>query len=89
MKLSRARRVVENALGILVARWRVFRKSLEVQPELVDKLVLASCSLHNLLRSDAAEPVMESERLPVQAFDNLDGIRRHPTKYASKSSRKV
>ncbi|KAJ8933562.1 hypothetical protein NQ314_013936 [Rhamnusium bicolor] len=80
---------LSRAFGILVARWRVFRKSLEVQPELVDKLVLASCCLNNLLRSDAAQPVMESERLPVQAFDNLDGIRRHPTKYASKVREKI
>nr|CAI5836615.1 unnamed protein product [Callosobruchus analis] len=55
-RLSRARRVVENAFGILVARWRVFRRHLEVQPYLVDKIVLASCCLHNMLCSDSLEP---------------------------------
>ena len=47
--LSRSRRIVENVFGILVLRWRVFRRPLKVQPETVDKVVLASCCLHNML----------------------------------------
>lgn len=53
-RLSRARRVVENAFGILAARWRCFRGPLEIQPELVDQVVLTSCCLHNMLCADNA-----------------------------------
>lgn len=81
--MSRARRVVENAFGILAARWRCFRGHLEVQPEFVDKIVLASCCLHNMLCADNAfEPDNESLQLPEAALLNLDPLRRNSTREA-------
>lgn len=49
-RLSRARRCVENAFGILANRWRVFRSAIPLEPEKVKHLVLASTALHNYLR---------------------------------------
>ena len=49
-RLSRARRVVENAFGILANRFRVFRSPIQLDPSKVDDIVLATCSLHNFLR---------------------------------------
>eukprot|EP00795_Rhopilema_esculentum_P011147 gene11147-20031_t len=49
-RLSRARRVVENAFGILANRFRVFLSPLMISPENAEKVVLASCVLHNFLR---------------------------------------
>jgi len=52
---------MENAFGILAARWRCFRGPLEIQTGFVDKVVLASCCLHNMLCADNAfEPDTES-----------------------------
>ena len=50
-RLSRARRVVENAFGILANRFRVFTSPMRLSPEKVETVVLACCTLHNYLRS--------------------------------------
>ena len=46
---SRARRVTENAFGIVVSRWRIFRQPIEASPEKVKKYSLAAIDLHNYL----------------------------------------
>ena len=47
---SRCRRVIENAFGILVARWRIFLTPIRATVENVEKYVLACLCLHNYLR---------------------------------------
>ena len=49
-RLSRARRVVENAFGVLAARWRVYHTKIAVNPECVKAIVKATCVLHNFLQ---------------------------------------
>ncbi|XP_072144203.1 uncharacterized protein [Dermacentor andersoni] len=52
-RLSRARRCVENAFGILVSRWRAFLGTATGQPELLTDMVNAAVCLHNFLMVDS------------------------------------
>jgi len=46
-RLSRARKLVENAFGILAARFRVFRRPMLVTPIKAEMIVKAATVLHN------------------------------------------
>lgn len=48
-RLSRARRCVECAFGILVAKWRCLKTELQLDPENVDIIVKCVCLLHNMV----------------------------------------
>lgn len=48
-RVSRARRIIENAFGIASARFRVLRHTAELEPEVVSSIVCAVCVLHNFL----------------------------------------
>ena len=48
-RLSRARRVVENAFGILANRFRVFLTTINLGHEKVNVIILATCCLHNFM----------------------------------------
>ena len=47
---SRARRVIENTFGILVAHWRIYNTPIHAKPENVEKIVSATIALHNYFR---------------------------------------
>nr|XP_022910597.1 uncharacterized protein LOC111421654 [Onthophagus taurus] len=54
---SRARRVVENAFGILSAVFRVLRKPMLLQPETASKVTLTTVYLHNFLRKRSSREI--------------------------------
>ncbi|XP_064462305.1 uncharacterized protein LOC135372766 [Ornithodoros turicata] len=51
LRLSRARRIVENAFGVLSNRWRVCQSPLRHSPDRAGNIVLATVALHNFLRT--------------------------------------
>lgn len=48
----RLRRFIENAFGILVSQWRIFRKPIIAKPENAKLMVQATICLYNWLRKD-------------------------------------
>lgn len=48
-RLSRARRVVENAFGILQMRLRIFITTIQLEPSIVKLLTMCGYVLHNLI----------------------------------------
>ena len=54
-RLSRARRIVENAFGILANRFRLFMTPIALDPGKVEKIVIAACCLHNFLRQECPD----------------------------------
>ncbi|XP_036343074.1 putative nuclease HARBI1 [Rhagoletis pomonella] len=48
-RLSRARRVVENAFGILANRFQIFQRNIDLPLDKIENLTLAACALHNFI----------------------------------------
>lgn len=70
-RLSRARRVVENTFGILAQYFRIYFTPIHMNPDTIDKLIVSTCILHNMMRSQnisfSTTPDAE-ENLPVPDF---------------------
>lgn len=74
-RLSRARRVVENAFGILSQRFGLFGKPIALAPEKVQLIVHAACCLHNFLSRNlaSAETYMAEENVTSNTSQAASG----------------
>jgi len=48
-RLSRTRRVVESSFGVLIAKWRIYRRPIIASVTLAKKIVQAIYYLHNFI----------------------------------------
>ncbi|GBP12610.1 Protein ALP1-like [Eumeta japonica] len=48
-RLSRARRLVEYAFGILSSRFRIYHTQINIEPDKIENIVMATIALHNFL----------------------------------------
>ena len=69
-RLSRARRIVENAFGILASRFRIFRTQIMLQPHKVETAVLAATVLHNFLRVNCGAAYIPTASVDVENIVN-------------------
>ena len=77
-RLSRSRRIVENAFGVLAARWRVFHTKIAVNPEHVNEIVKATCVLHNMLGRQTTAVQIHSMLQDAPDLTHAEGIRPLP-----------
>ncbi|XP_022177724.1 protein ALP1-like [Myzus persicae] len=68
-RLSRARRTVECAFGVLANKWRVLHTSIQVEPDFTDEIVKACCILHNFVRKRDGINYEDSE---INSFDDIE-----------------
>lgn len=68
-RLSRARRVSENAFGIVASRFRIFRRPIDLKVETTELLVKAACSMHNWLRMTSSRDYFPSGCVDEEDFN--------------------
>lgn len=90
-RLSRARRIVENAFGILASRFRVFKQPLNLSLENIDAVVLASCALHNFLRKKSKTYLTSAcvDREDLESGTFIDGTWRQATNQLTSLQRNI
>ncbi|OXA39154.1 protein ANTAGONIST OF LIKE HETEROCHROMATIN PROTEIN 1 [Folsomia candida] len=55
-----ARRIIENAFGVMSKRFRIFRRPIVAQPQHVESIIKACIALHNFLRTqDLSAPSLD------------------------------
>lgn len=47
--------MVECAFGVLVAKWRIFKRPIEMTPEAASTAIMAACLLHNYAIDDVLQ----------------------------------
>ena len=73
-RLSRARRYIESAFGILTNKWCIFQRPLDLNVENAEIVIRACCALHNFVRE--RDGVQFEHTLNVEGLIDGDRIRQ-------------
>ena len=68
-RLSRDRRTIGNVFGILVARWRVFKRPIRASIETVLSIICACVCLHNYLQTTQWSSYTPQGFIDVEGYD--------------------
>lgn len=79
-RLSRARRYVECAFGMLANKWRILHRAMNVQYEFATDIIKACCVLHNfVLNRDGVKIFDDSDLQMLQSpTTNESSMSPHP-----------
>ncbi|GBN38066.1 hypothetical protein AVEN_208401-1 [Araneus ventricosus] len=88
-RLSRARRIVENAFGILANRFHIFHTSINIALPKIEIVVLTCCVLHNYLRKNSPGYVTEEEMNEPNFETTLTALSPDDHRNASNSAKLV
>ncbi|XP_044760175.1 protein ALP1-like [Coccinella septempunctata] len=72
-RLSRARRVVENAFGLLSQRFRLYNRRIQLQPDFVDKIIMTTCILHNFIGPHSGLPSEDKNEIKLTSISRQGG----------------
>lgn len=76
-RLSRARKTVECAFGILFAKWRILGGVIETHEETADSIIKAVCILHNIIIDKESHLLNISDLSIIPATCNMKRSRAH------------
>lgn len=71
-RLSRARRIVENAFGILTHRFRLFATPIHLCTESVENATTAACIIHNSLIEERTSRESTSDTISPTNLNSID-----------------
>lgn len=73
-RLSRARRFVECAFGILSNKWRIFHSSIMIDPPSAIPIIKAACVLHNFVRRRDGYLFEDTIRCDMEEYDEVQAV---------------
>lgn len=76
-RLSRARKVVEDAFGQLTAKFRIYCRRLNVLPRNADTIVMTTYILHNFIKTAATEVYNKEMSSGLSLLGHITRLHRH------------